>query len=128
MLTEKQKEAEVRKWIGISHGLTVDLGGKNCTLCKEYDATDEDGWHNCMNADQIEHCPVAKESGMNDCAYTPYGKWLKHRITTENKITHEVRGTAVCMECRVLALIEMHYVYKCIDKHLGFNRHRVATR
>ena len=78
MLTQKQKEAAVRKWIGISHGWTKDLGARNCTLCIEYDATDEDGWHNCSNEDQMENCPISKEVNTYNCTRTPYNEWIKH--------------------------------------------------
>jgi hypothetical protein len=116
-LTEKKKEASIRKWIGISHGTTKDYHGANCTLCKEFHNEENE---DCENNDGDE-CPIVIVSGEVGCYGTPYSVWRRHQIDKHKSNGGiELYRKATCQECKVLALYEMHYVYNAIDTYLGW--------
>jgi len=106
VLNEKQKEACVRKWVGISHGMTRDLGRLNCMLCHEYNS---DEWDDCYG------CPI---DGVTKCSChgTPYYVYLD--VMVKNGKCHTDLVTE--SDEKVLALREALFVYGVIEEVLGW--------
>ena len=114
MLTEKQKETSVRKWIGISHGRTRDYAYRNCLLCKEFDNPDRGEEDECMG------CPIYVVTGISGCiggTYFQFGKVMRENSKGFNDLVTE-------NDEKVAALHEALFVYGAIDEVLGWNHIR----
>ena len=93
----------IAKWRRIEASTkALDLGGRNCALCKAY----KDCWN----------CPVKKRVGVENCYDTPYEDWARH--ATQFHLQKPVKGfhrVPYCRECVKLAKAELNFLISLRD-------------
>jgi len=103
-------EGSVDKWLKIYYNRGEDHGRFDCPLCLMYDGEDY------CNEDEEEGdllmcfgCPVAEETGKENCAGTPYKKWFDNfGRCEERKVVDETS--------KDLAKAELDFLVSILDK------------
>ena len=95
------------KWLPICMGDYVGHGTKDCALCKKYYKPNFVGVATCNS------CPIATESGENECEATPYRKssegWV---LGCSGSITNKPNFQAACKR---RAYAELFYLHDLAD-------------
>lgn len=105
--TLKALKGSIKKWEKIVAGTGVDLGYKNCDLCKM------DPSFGCDN------CPVGQYGRLDrwQCRHTPWPDWARHH---EDKHGADPFGPinyrVLCPTCKRLAEKELAFLKKLLPK------------
>jgi hypothetical protein len=109
--SKEAKEAligSIEKWQLIIEGKKIDLGAKNCPLCKLFYPFDEADTGLCLR------CPIFKKVGKSYCADTPYADWKRHHDENHYLFScfgHCFAGLRVwCEKCREIAQKELDFL------------------
>jgi hypothetical protein len=70
----------IDKWEKIVLGTIADKGHKNCPLCKKFN-------NDLSSPDRpaCEGCPIFEDTGKKHCTGTPYDRWERDSIRSEDK-------------------------------------------
>jgi hypothetical protein len=93
-------KGSIRKWEKIVAGTGVDNGHCNCPLCKVFPIA-------CLG------CPVYEKTGFDDCAESPYQKWMAHNETEHSE---KYPKKIECSRCKFFALKELKFLISLLPK------------
>jgi hypothetical protein len=95
-------EEAIWHWIMISHGIDVEYGAKNCSLCQTFTTS-------------CEYCPV--NAVTNDaCNDTSFFDWNDHHWECHQSAYGNMGDPyfVMCDQCRILALDEVGFLYSLL--------------